>query len=253
MGNIRYGLEDKVVVVTGGSRGIGFEIARELLAQGAKVVICGRKRESLDAACASLGTDRVKAFQAHIAREDDVENLFRQILEVHPSIDVLVNNVGMNLMTPAIPDTDFAMWQKILETNLNGTYLCSRAASRIMRKENRGAMVNVSSIAGRKASPAMGIYGVAKAGVEMLTRVMASELAQYGIRVNAVAPGMVRTDFSKPFWSNQELYGHIASTIPMGRIAEPIEVVHPVLFLASGASTFITGQTILVDGGATAV
>jgi NAD(P)-dependent dehydrogenase (short-subunit alcohol dehydrogenase family) len=253
MGSIRYGLEDRVAVVTGGSRGIGLEIARELIAQGAKVVICGRKKESLDAACASLASKNVLAIQAHIAKEDEVENLFRQISETYPAIDVLVNNVGMNLMTPAIPDTDFAMWQKILETNLNGSYLCSRAGSRIMRKAGRGAIVNVSSIAGRKASPAMGIYGIAKAGLEMLTRVMASELAQYGIRVNAVAPGMVRTEFSKPFWSNPELYGHIASSIPMGRIAEPMEVVHPVLFLASQASAFITGQTILVDGGATAI
>jgi NAD(P)-dependent dehydrogenase (short-subunit alcohol dehydrogenase family) len=253
MGNIRYGLEDKVVVVTGGSRGIGLEIARELVAQGAKVVICGRKKESLDGACASLGSERVIAFQAHIAREDDVENLFKQIAQVHPSIDILVNNVGMNLMTPAIPDTDFAMWQKILETNLNGTYLCSRAAAKVMRKAGGGAIVNVSSIAGRKASPAMGIYGIAKAGVEMLTKVMASELAGHGVRVNAVAPGMVRTDFSKPFWSSPELYAHIAASIPMGRIAEPMEVVHPVLFLASPASAFITGQTLLVDGGATAV
>ncbi|HNY64792.1 MAG TPA: SDR family oxidoreductase [Deltaproteobacteria bacterium] len=253
MAAIRYGLEDKVAVVTGGSRGIGFEIARELLAQDAYVVICGRKQEGLDAAVARLASDRLIAFQAHIAREEEVEGLFAKISEAHPRIDILVNNVGMNLMTPAIPDTDFGVWQKILETNLNGTYLVSRAASRLMRQAGSGAIVNVSSIAGRKASPAMGIYGIAKAGVEMLTKVMASELAGHGIRVNAVAPAMVRTDFSKPFWSNPELHAHITRTIPMGRIAEPIEVVHPVLFLASSASAFITGQTILVDGGATAI
>ncbi len=182
-----------------------------------------------------------------------MESLFRQISGVYPHIDVLINNVGMNLITPSIPDTDFAVWQKIMETNLNGTYLCSRAAARLMRARNRGAIVNVSSIAGRKASPAMGIYGVAKAGMEMLTRVMASELAQHNIRVNAVAPGMVRTDFSKPFWSNAEIYSSIARTIPMGRIAEPSEVVHPVLFLASDASSFITGQTMVVDGGSTSI
>ncbi len=254
MGEIRYGLEDRIVVVTGGSRGIGLEIARELLNQGAKVVICGRKKESLDAAKDMLAAgDRLHAFQAHIAKEDEVENLFKNIMEVLPRVDVLINNVGMNLMTPAIPDTDFTVWQKIMDSNLSGNYLCSRAASRIMRKQNSGAIVSVTSIAGRKASPAMGIYGIAKAGIEMLTKVLASELAQYNIRVNAVAPGMVRTEFSKPFWSNPEIYGHIAKSIPMARIAEPNEVVHPVLFLASDASAFITGQTILVDGGATAV
>lgn len=253
MGTIRYGLEDKVVVVTGGSRGIGLEIARELLEQKAKVVICGRKKDNLDAARESLKNDDVTAVQAHIAKEDEVEGLFKKVMEAHSRIDVLINNVGMNLITPSIPDTDFSVWQKIMETNLNGTYLCSRAASRIMRQQARGTIVNVSSIAGRKASPAMGIYGIAKAGVEMLTKVMASELAQYNIRVNAVAPAMVRTDFSKPFWSNPDLLSHIVKAVPMGRIAEPIDVVHPVLFLASEASSFITGQTLLVDGGATAI
>ncbi len=253
MGDITYGLEGKIAVVTGGSRGIGLEIAHELVRQKARVVICGRKQENLDAAAAELGSENVMTFQAHIAKEGEVEELFRRIMEAYPGIDILINNVGMNLMTPAIPDTDFTMWQKIIETNLNGTYLCSRAASRVMRAQGRGAIVNVSSIAGRKASPAMGIYGIAKAGVEMLTRVMASELAQSGVRVNAVAPGMVRTDFSKPFWSNPDLCSHIVKTIPLGRIAEPMDVVHPVLFLASEASAFITGQTILVDGGATAV
>lgn len=252
MSSIRYGLENKVVVVTGGSRGIGLEIAKELMNQGSKVAIVGRKKDNLDAACSAIGKD-VMVCQAHIAKEEDVENLFKTVVDAYSRVDILINNVGMNLMTPSIPDTDFAMWQKIIETNLNGTYLCSRAASRIMRQQKGGAIVNVSSVAGRKASPAMGIYGIAKAGVEMLTKVMAAELAQEGIRVNAVAPGMVRTDFSKPFWSNPDLLAHIVKAVPMGRIAEPVEVVHPVLFLASDAASFITGQTLLVDGGATAV
>lgn len=253
MGDITYGLEGKVAVVTGGSRGIGLEIARELIRQKAKVVICGRKQENLDAASNELGSENLVTFQAHISKEGEVEALFLKIMEVHPCIDILINNVGMNLITPSIPDTDLIMWQKIIETNLTGTYLCSRAASRIMRGQSRGSIVNVSSIAGRKASPAMGIYGIAKAGVEMLTKVMASELAQYGVRVNAVAPGMVKTDFSKPFWSNPDICSEVVKNIPMGRIAEPMDVVHPALFLASEAAAFITGQTILVDGGTTAI
>ncbi|MFY9399539.1 MAG: SDR family oxidoreductase [Desulfomonilia bacterium] len=250
---MRYGLEGKVAVVTGGSRGIGLAITEELLNQGAKVVICGRKQENLDAAAARLDSGDLMTVRAHIAREADVERLFAEVMERHSQVDILINNVGMNLVTPATIDADFAMWQKIVETNLAGTYLCSRAAGRIMRQRERGRIVSVSSIAGRKASPGMGIYGVAKAGVEMLTKVLAGELARFNIQVNAVAPAMVRTEFSKPFWSNEIILQEVVRTIPMGRIAEPQDVVHPVLFLASDGASFINGQTLLVDGGACAV
>jgi NAD(P)-dependent dehydrogenase (short-subunit alcohol dehydrogenase family) len=250
MGAIRYGLEDRVFVVTGGSRGIGLEIAKELFNQGAKVAICGRKQETLDTALNIInGQDRVISVSAHIAKEDDVEKMFKYVLDKYHRVDALINNVGMNLITASAVDTDTAVWQKIMDTNLNGTFLCSRRASKIMQEQKKGVIVNVSSIAGSKASPGMGIYGIAKAGVEMLTKVLAAELAQFGIRVNAVAPSMVRTEFSKPFWSNNIIHDQIIKGIPLGRIAEPIEVVHPVLFLASDASDFITGQTLLVDGG----
>lgn len=253
MGVIRYGLEDRVFVVTGGSRGIGLALAGELVIQGARVVICGRKQDTLDAALAAIGSDRAMAVSAHIAREEDVERLFDTVIQKYGRLDALINNVGMNLITPSIADTDTALWQKIMDTNLNGTFLCSRRAAKIMQLQKRGKIVTVSSIAGRKASPGMGIYGIAKAGVEMLTRVLASELASANIQVNAVAPSMVRTEFSKPFWSNDLIYEQVVKGIPMGRIAEPMDVVHPVLFLASDAADFITGQTLLVDGGATAI
>ena len=205
MGAIRYGLEDRVFVVTGGSRGIGLEIAKELVNQGAKVAICGRKQATLDAALAIInGKDRVIAASAHIAKEEDVEKMFNTVLTKFSRIDALINNVGMNLLTPSVADTELATWQKIMDTNLNGTFLCSRKAAKIMQEQKKGKIVNVSSIAGRRASPAMGIYGIAKAGVEMLTKVLAAELAQFGIQVNAVAPSMVRTEFSKPFWSNDD-------------------------------------------------
>ncbi|MCE5274457.1 MAG: SDR family oxidoreductase [Syntrophaceae bacterium] len=251
---IKYNMDGKVFVVTGGSRGIGLEIAGELLSQGARVAICGRKQETLDAAVASLGSgDDLIAVAAHIAREEEVENLFKEVMAKFSRLDGLINNVGMNLITPSVADTDIALWQKIMDTNLSGTFLCSRCAARIMREKKRGKIVSVSSIAGRKASPGMGIYGIAKAAIEMLTRVMASELASCNIQVNAVAPCMVRTEFSRPFWSNSVIYEQVVRTIPAGRIAEAKDVVHPVLFLASDASDFITGQTIVVDGGATAI
>jgi len=253
MGKVTYGLEGKVVVVTGGSRGIGLAIAQRLVEEKARVAICGRKQENLDAATAAIGGGELIAIAAHIAREEDVNALFDKIRERFGTVDILINNVGMNLLTSSTVDTEPAVWQKIIETNLTGTFLCSRKAASIMKEKRRGKIVSISSIAARKASPGMGIYGIAKAGIEMMTRVLAAELAPFNIQVNAVAPAMVRTDFSKPFWSNKDIHDQVVRGVPMGRIAEPSEVVDPVLFLASDGSSFITGQTIAVDGGATAI
>lgn len=158
----------------------------------------------------------------------------------------------MNIITSVV-DADYLLWQKIIESNLNGTFLCSKKAGQLMRGQKKGKIVSISSIAARRSAPAMGIYGIAKAGIEMMTKVLAQELAPFDIQVNAVAPGMVRTKFSEPFWSNNDIYNQVVKTIPLGRIAEPSDVAHPVLFLCSDASAFITGQTIMVDGGASAI
>lgn len=253
MASVSYGLEDKVIVVTGGSRGIGLDLAKSLLGQGAKVVICGRKQEGLDAALAELnGADRVIAVGTHIAREADVDRLFSAAKDRFGRVDVLVNNVGMNLIAGVV-DADPAMFTKIVESNLTGTWLCSRRAAQIMREQKAGKIVSITSIAARRAAPFMGIYGIAKAAIEMLTRSLAQELAPFNVQVNAVAPCMVRTGFSQPFWSNEDLLREIVKTIPLGRIAETTDVVHPVMFLCSEGAGFITGQTIMVDGGASAV
>ncbi len=263
---LRFGLEGKVALVTGASRGIGLAIARRLLREKVKVVICARKPAGLEAARLELensagegggagaagGPSELLAVPAHIADEADVERLFAATLERFGQLDILVNNVGMNLLTPSVAEADPAAWRKIIDTNLTGTYLCSRRAVAIMRPRKTGKIISLSSTAGRVAAPGMGIYGVAKAGIEMLTRVLAVELATDGIQVNAVAPSMVKTAFSAPFWSNDDLRAKIVATIPAGRLAEPDDVVGPVLFLASAASDFITGQTLIVDGGATA-
>ncbi len=253
MTNLAFNLEDKVFVVTGGSRGIGLEIARMLLDQKAKVVICGRKQEGLDAADKLLNAgDRLLTVQAHIAKSEEVDRLFDITIEKFGSMDGLINNVGMNIVTSVV-DADPGLWTKIIDSNLNGTFLCSRKAGQILRDRKRGKIVSISSIAARRSAPFMGIYGIAKAGIEMMTKVMAQELAPFNIQVNAVAPGMVRTKFSEPFWSNNEIYEQIVKTVPAGRIAEPADIALPVLFFCSQASDFVTGQTLMVDGGASAI
>lgn len=253
MGNLSYDLAGKVIVVTGSTRGIGLEMAKGLLEQKANVVICARKQEGLDAAERELNAGgNLLTVQAHIAKEEDVENLFKSAIERFGKVDGLINNVGMNLMTGVV-DAETPVWQKIIDSNLTGTFLCSRKAAQIMRDQKKGKIVSISSIAARRSAPAMGIYGIAKAGIEMMTKVLAQELAPFNIQVNAIAPCMVRTKFSQPFWSNDDLYGQIVKGIPLGRIAEPIDIVHPSLFLISSGSDFITGQTIMVDGGASAI
>lgn len=253
MAAMRYDLEGKVALVTGGSRGIGLELARQLLEQKAKVAICARKPDALEAAREGLGGgDDLLAIPAHIAEEEQVERLFRSIIDKFGRLDVLVNNVGMNLLTPTVTDADLGAWRKIIDSNLTGTYMCSRRAAQLMRAQKAGRIISISSVAARYAAPGMGIYGVAKAGIEALTRALAAELAAYNVQVNAVAPSMVRTGFSAPFWSNEEMHRKIVATVPAGRLAEPIDVVHAVLFLASDAAGFITGQTLVIDGGSTA-
>jgi len=252
MDKITYDLCGKKALITGGSKGIGLELARRLLQEGASVAICGRKTENLDNASQELNcSDKLITIQAHVSKHEDVDRLFETVQKRLGRLDILVNNVGMNLGTPDIAETEPALWQKIIDSNLTGTFIVSRKAARMMKEQKSGKIVSISSVAGRRAAPGMGIYGIAKAGIEMLTKVLASELAGFNVQVNAVAPAMIRTDFSKPFWSNEDICRQVTQSIPMERIGEPIEVVHPVLFLASGAANFITGQTLLVDGGLT--
>ena len=251
MGEMNIDLSGKVALVTGGSRGLGMAIAVSMAEKGAKVVICGRKQENLDAAMEEFGKlgVEVMARPANIGKSDQVAALFQSINEQFGVLDILVNNVGMNIFTPSVVDVDERLWDKIVETNLKGTFLVSRQAVESMKKGGGGKIVNITSIAAQKVSMGMGVYCVAKAGVEMLTKVLASELAKEHINVNAVAPGMIKTKFSQPFWSDENILKELTKTIPMGRIAETGDVVGAVLFLASGLSDFITGEIITVDGG----
>jgi NAD(P)-dependent dehydrogenase (short-subunit alcohol dehydrogenase family) len=244
----------KVALVTGGSRGLGEAIATALAEQGARVIICGRKQENLDQAAEhfrEMGLE-VTGKKANVGYGRQVEEMLKMVEETFGRLDILVNNVGMNILTPSVAEAEETLWDKIIQTNLRGTFLVTKAGVRLMKRNGGGKIVNISSIAGRKAAPGMGIYCVAKAGVDMLTQVLAVELAGNNIQVNGVAPCMIKTPFSKPFWSNEGLLKQITQTIPLGRIAETGDVVGSVLFLASHFSDFITGEVLTVDGGSMA-
>jgi 2-deoxy-D-gluconate 3-dehydrogenase len=254
MAGLNIDLSGKVALVTGGSRGLGKAIAFAMAEKGAKVVICGRKQENLDKALEEFkkqGLD-VLGQAAHAGKPEQLAPLFEWINENFGKLDILVNNVGSNVLTPLVVEADEGLWDKLMETNLKSAFLTSAQAYKLMTKTGGGKIINISSIAARKAARGMGIYCIAKAGLEMLTKVLALELASDHINVNAVAPCVVRTQFSQPFWSDGNVLKEITKTIPMGRIAETIDVVGAVLFLASSLSDFITGEIITVDGGSMA-
>jgi NAD(P)-dependent dehydrogenase (short-subunit alcohol dehydrogenase family) len=250
-----FSLKGKRVLVTGGSRGIGLEIAAGFAEAGAQhIVICGRKQEALGEARETIEKKgaKVSAVTANVGNAADVDGLFDKIRADVGGLDIVVNNVGMNIFTPSVVDADISLWDKVMDVNLKAVFLTSRRAVPLMKEAGGGAIINISTVAARKATPGLGIYGIAKAGVEMLTKTLAVELAPYNIRVNAIALAMVKTKFSEPLWSNADLRKQIELSNPMHRIGEPEEVVGTALFLASNASSFMTGSILMLDGGTTA-
>ncbi len=250
-----FSLAGKRVLVTGASRGIGLEIAVGFAEAGAAhIVICGRKQEALSAARETIEKKgaKVSAVAANVGNVADVDGLFDKIVADVGGLDIVVNNVGMNIFTPSVVDADISLWDKVMDVNLKAVFLTSRRAAPLLKEAGGGSIINISTVAARKATPGLGIYGIAKAGVEMLTKTLASELAPYNIRVNAIALAMVKTKFSEPLWSNADLRKQIELSNPMHRIGEPEEVVGTALYLASSASSFMTGSILMLDGGTTA-
>lgn len=245
-------LTGRVAVVTGGRRGIGRAIALALAEAGADIALGDRV---VDDGELNAVADEVKkrgrralAVKADVTDKADVDNFVQKVVAEFGAIDILVNNAAMNIRAPLLELREDG-WDKVIDTDLKGYYLCSQAVGRIMVEQKRGNIINIASTAAMYTAPEMGAYCIAKAGVVMLTRILAVELAQYNIRVNAVAPSMVKTKFSQPLWSDPETLKEIEAGIPLGRMAEPSDIVGSVLFLASDASSYITGHTIVVDGG----
>ncbi len=243
-------LEGRVAIVTGGGTGIGRGIALEFAKAGADVVVASRRLSVLEKVSEEVKTfgKRSLAIRTDISRKADVDNLVQRVMDEFGGIDILVNNAGFIVMCSLL-ETEEDDWDKIFDINLKGCQLCSQAVGRIMVEQKRGNIINIASIDGFMPLPLESAYSVSKAGVVMFTRILARELAGYNIRVNAIAPGDVRTEMGKALWSDPVALKEAETAIPMGRIAEPGDIAGVALFLASDASRHITGDTIVVDGG----
>ena len=238
--------QDRVALVTGASRGIGLAVAERLVAEGARVVITARREEALAEAVERLGADRVRGVAGPADDPAARETAFAAAEEAFGPVDLLVNNAGVNPAYGPALDIDEAVVRKLFEVNVLGAFAYAREAVRRGMAERGGAIVNIASIAGIGASPNIGFYGVSKAALISLTTQLAHELAPR-VRVNAVAPAVVKTRFARALYEGRE--AQAAAAYPLGRLGEPEDVAGPVAFLLSDDAAWVTGQTIVIDGG----
>ena len=247
------GLEDKIAIVTGGSQGVGRGCALEFAGAGAHVAVVARGLERAEAVAAEVRAvgREAHAIQADVTRDEDVARATAEVLNRFGRIDVAVNNVGGRRGKPEgkLLDSGPDYWRETLELNLYSVLACSQAFARAMiERESPGVILNVGSVAGFKASAGLAPYGAAKAGLVQLTKTLALELAPHGIRVNAVAPGMVDTDSLREYMDDAAI-AERAKQIPAGRIAKPEDIGKVALLLASDLAGWVTGQTLIADGG----
>lgn len=241
-------LANKVAIVTGSTRGIGKAVAEHLAAQGARVAVCGRNGEQAAQVAEAIveqgGTAR--GFQCDVTLDDDVQNLIRDVQEAFGSIDILVNNAGITRDTLLMRMKE-ADWDQVMEVNVKSMYRCAKAVLRPMMKQRSGRIINITSVIGLMGNAGQANYAAAKAAVIGFTKSLAKEAASRGITVNAIAPGYIATDMTDSL--DEKVRERILAAIPLGTIGQPEDVANAVAFLASDESRYITGHTLVVDGG----
>jgi dehydrogenase/reductase SDR family member 4 len=246
-----FRLDGRVAMVTGGSRGIGRAVALALAEAGADVVVASRKLADLEPVAEEIRQRgrRALAVPAHLGRRPEIDRLFETVLATFGRLDVLVNNAATNPVFGPLREIEEDAWDRIMALNVKGYLLAAQRAARAMELVGRGAIVNIASTAGLRASAGLGAYSVSKAAVIMLTRVLGRELAPLGIRVNGVAPALIETRFSEALWKNPDILSAYLQSTPLGRAGQPEEVAGAVVYLCSDAASYVTGQTLLLDGG----
>lgn len=246
-----FSLQNKVAIITGASRGIGFSIAHFFAAAGAKVVINSRNNERLDEATHRL---REKGYEVigvanNIGYPEGRQNLINQTVEKYGQIDILVNNAATNPVFGPIEETDLSLFDKILDVNLKAPFELSKLSLPFLRQSSSASIINVSSIAGLSPEKGLALYSVSKSALISLTKAFAKEWGAYNIRVNAICPGLIKTKFSEVLWSDEVIKEKFLSQLPLMRIGEEEEIGAMALFLASPASSYTTGSVFTVDGG----
>lgn len=249
---VDFSLKGKVALVTGASRGIGESIAKSLAEYGAEVIITNKTMDGLAEVEAAINAAGGKATSqpCHNGISSEIEALFNFIETTYGKLDILVNNAAMNSYFGPIIDAPESAWDKVMEVNLKGSFLMSQYAAKLMIKNGGGSIINVASVNGIKPAAMQGIYSITKAGVIAMTKSFAKELAPNKVRVNALLPGLTATKFTSVMVENEELMEkYLLPQIPLHRPAQPDEMCGAVLYLASDASSYTTGATIVVDGG----
>jgi NAD(P)-dependent dehydrogenase (short-subunit alcohol dehydrogenase family) len=246
----KFSLEGKLALVTGGSRGIGRAIALAFAEAGAEVALSGRKLPDLEVVAKEIKKKGRKslAIASHVAKPEESRALVEKVKSEWGRIDILVNNAGTNPYYGPLLDAEEWSWDVTMNVNLKGPFLLSQLVARVMREQGGGSIINIASVFGIIPSE-LSIYSVTKAGLIMLTKVMAKEWGQYRIRVNAIAPGLIKTWFSEALWKDSAKGGTAAKIRALGYLGSPDDIASVALFLASDASNYLTGETITVDGG----
>ncbi len=246
-----FSLEGKVAIITGASRGIGQAIALTFALAGARLALCSRKQEGLQAVAGEIqeAGGQALAIQAHVGQAEDVRNLVAQTLEAYGRVDVVVNNAATNPHFGPLLSADEGLWLKILDVNLLGAVRLCQAVAPMMQDQGGGKIINMASVAGLRPSPGMGLYGIGKAALIQLTRQLALELGSANIQVNAIAPGIIETRFSQVLWQTPQISEPVLAHLPLGKFGQPQDVAGLALYLASPAADYVTGAVFCVDGG----
>jgi len=248
-----FNLDGKIALVSGASRGIGEEIAKLLAEQGAHVIVSSRKIDDCTAVAEEIrdAGGSAEPYACNVGNMDDIAGLFAHIHQSYGKLDICVNNAATNPYFGHILETDLGAYTKTVDVNVRGYFFMSIEAGKLMRDNGGGAIVNTASVNALHPAPMQGIYSITKAAVVNMTRAFARECAPFGIRCNALLPGLTKTKFAGALFTNEDIYRHVIETIPMGRHAEPREMAGAVLYLVSDASSYTTGECIVVDGGGT--